>query len=246
MIDNYKCIETMDNPDWTAMESIKIEDNLETLVPTSLSSRIRHYPVYNKMGVEGSISECFVRETVFEKLHQAAKALPQGTHLVVLDGWRPYCVQQYLYEALLKELKLSPEHRGKSLDSLQLLARNIVSPAKTNPLCPSPHLTGGAVDVTLCDDLGRLLNMGTLFDENHPLSWTAAIERCEHIEQQVIANRRMLYHAMTSAGFANLPSEWWHYGYGDQIWAFYNKQPVAIYGATKPIDLVTLWKTPSQ
>ena len=29
----------------------------------------------------------------------------------------------------------------------------------------------------------------------------------------------MLYNVMTAAGFANLPSEWWHYDYGDNMWA---------------------------
>ena len=28
---------------------------------------------------------------------------------------------------------------------------------------------------------------------------------------------------MTKAGFTNLPSEWWHYDYGDRFWAYYNK-----------------------
>ena len=29
----------------------------------------------------------------------------------------------------------------------------------------------------------------------------------------------MLYNVMTAAGFTNLPSEWWHYDYGDNMWA---------------------------
>lgn len=35
-------------------------------------------------------------------------------------------------------------------------------------------------------------------------------------------NRRLLYKIMTEAGFTNLPSEWWHYDYGDRFWAYYN------------------------
>ena len=32
-------------------------------------------------------------------------------------------------------------------------------------------------------------------------------------------NRRLLYSAMIDTGFTNLPSEWWHYDYGDENWA---------------------------
>jgi D-alanyl-D-alanine dipeptidase len=28
---------------------------------------------------------------------------------------------------------------------------------------------------------------------------------------------------MIKAGFTNLPTEWWHYDYGDKFWAYYNK-----------------------
>ena len=35
----------------------------------------------------------------------------------------------------------------------------------------------------------------------------------------------MLYNAMTNAGFTNLPSEIWHYDYGNRAWAFYNNKP---------------------
>ena len=33
---------------------------------------------------------------------------------------------------------------------------------------------------------------------------------------------------MIKAGFTNLPSEIWHYDYGNRAWAYYNKKP-AIY-----------------
>lgn len=45
--------------------------------------------------------------------------------------------------------------------------------------------------------------------------------------QQARANRRLLYWAMTEAGFANYPPEWWHFDFGDQMWVQNTK------GATK-------------
>lgn len=237
----YSSITPSDNPIWDVMESVIIKENHEPLVPVSMSSKIKCYPIYYKMGVGESIPECFVRKTVFEKLLKAAASLPDEINLVVLDGWRPYGVQQYLYETFFNHLKQSPEHEGCDEASLIAMTRNIVSPARTNVDSPSPHLTGGAVDVTLCDTAGRLLDMGTVFDENNPLSWTAALEHCEDVDPKVVNNRRVLYHAMTGAGFTNLPSEWWHYDYGDQMWAYFKKQSIAIYGRTKPLELERLW-----
>lgn len=31
--------------------------------------------------------------------------------------------------------------------------------------------------------------------------------------------RRLLYHTMLAAGFINYSEEWWHYSYGDRLWA---------------------------
>lgn len=244
MFKKYEKIIPLDNPTWNIMESIVINECGEPLVPVSISSIIKTYPVYYKMGVGNAIPECFVRESLLNKLIDVANGLPKGINLVVLDGWRPYQVQQFLYETLLTYLIESPENQGADLNSLIEKTRNVVSPARYNSLCPSPHLTGGAVDVTLCDDAGRLLNMGTAFDENSPLSWTAALEsRADEITFEIINNRRMLYNAMTEVGFTNLPSEWWHYDYGDQLWAYFNNKPTAIYGVTCPLKLEQLWNS---
>ena len=45
-------------------------------------------------------------------------------------------------------------------------------------------------------------------------------------EEEIIRNRRLLYHVMTENGFTNLPSEWWHYDYGDRFWAYYNQKSI--------------------
>jgi hypothetical protein len=33
------------------------------------------------------------------------------------------------------------------------------------------------------------------------------------------ANRRRLADALTAVGFVNYPEEWWHFSYGDRLWA---------------------------
>jgi len=34
----------------------------------------------------------------------------------------------------------------------------------------------------------------------------------------------------TKFGFAQHPNEWWHFSYGDQLWAWKNKKANALYG----------------
>ena len=39
---------------------------------------------------------------------------------------------------------------------------------------------------------------------------------------------------MLKAGFVQHPNEWWHFSYGDQLWAWKNKTAFAIYGLCSP------------
>ena len=42
---------------------------------------------------------------------------------------------------------------------------------------------------------------------------------------------------MTSVGFTNLPSEWWHYDYGNANWAYYKKESPIYSGVFTEKDL---------
>ena len=83
------------------------------------------------------------------------------------------------------------------------------------------HQTGGAVDVTLADADGRELYMASGYSEFNGKNQTEAVQN---------PNRKMLNRAMTAAGFVNYPNEWWHYSYGDRMWAAYAGKRNAIYG----------------
>ena len=73
--------------------------------------------------------------------------------------------------------------------------------------------------------------MGTLFDEATPLSWSHAFESVDSskYKREIRDNRRLLINGMKSVGFTNLPTEWWHFDYGNQLWG-YHKNEEAIYG----------------
>lgn len=236
-------IPLMPEPDWPTLSRLTIAGSSERLVPMSLAPPpIRVFPAYARLGVPDAVSECFLREGVYRRLLAVARSLPQGLTLLVLDGWRPWRVQQYLFE------KLSDTIRDASpgIDEQALLerTREFVSLPSRSPDAPSPHLTGGAVDVTLCDEDGLPLDMGTLFDEAVPASHAAALETREAAKRQTQPrdNRRLLYHAMQAQGFTNLPSEWWHFDYGDQLWAHYHGHAQALYGPAELDTIENRWR----
>ncbi|MGO2131977.1 MAG: M15 family metallopeptidase [Halomonas sp.] len=232
-------IPSMPEPDWPRLSQIPIAGSQERLVPMSLAPPpIRVFPAYARMEVPGAINECYLREDVYRRLLAVARSLPEGLTLLVLDGWRPWRVQQYLFETLSEAIR----DANPDIDEPALLerTREFVSLPSRSPEAPSPHLTGGAVDATLCDADGLPLDMGTLFDEAIPASHAAALETQPH--NQARDNRRLLYHAMHAQGFTNLPSEWWHFDYGDQLWAHYRGHAQAIYGPAELDTLENRWR----
>lgn len=76
----------------------------------------------------------WVRATVADQLTRAQAALPAGYGLAVFDAWRPLGLQQALYD----DAYANPD-----------LPDGFVAPPSADPAFPPPHLTGGAVDVTL-------------------------------------------------------------------------------------------------
>lgn len=237
-------VPTQPAPRWEEVSGRPIHDNGERLVPMSLAPPpIKVFPAYAQLGVPGTVPECFVREGVYRALLAAARALPKGIGLIVLDGWRPWRVQQYLFDTLHEAI----HQRYPELDEAQLLerTREFVAVPSRDPAAPSPHLTGGAVDVTLCDADGLPLEMGTLFDEAIPASYTDHFEGLETLTPQQCKarnNRRQLYQVMREQGFTNLPSEWWHYDLGDQLWAHYGGHAEARYGPAELDTIENRWR----
>ena len=97
--------------------------------------------------------------------------------------------------------------------------------------CPPPHSTGGALDVCLSDKDGNLVKMGSMVDQMDETSTPDFYANMKN-EEAIIWNsrRNLLKETMTKFGFAQHPNEWWHFSYGDQLWAWKNKKANAIYG----------------
>jgi D-alanyl-D-alanine dipeptidase len=133
-------------------------------------------------------------ERVVARLRQRRPGLTP----LVLDALRPQRVQQQLWDAL----------DGTGLQ--MYLA---------NPARGSIHSYGMALDITLLDEHGRELDMGTGFDDMTDLSHPALEEGflvAGKLTDEQIANRRLLREAMLEAGFFGINTEWWHFDCGDR------------------------------
>ena len=188
------------------------------------------YPLLKMQNAE---SHCYVRIEMYDHLQKAAELLPDGYKFKILDAWRPFALQKELYEVYTDKIVKMFHLQECDEQQKENTIKKFVSLPIANRLVPPVHTTGGAIDLTLIDQNGKELEMGTGFDEFTDRTYVAYYEKSD--ETNIRDNRRMLYHIMTSSGFTNLPSEWWHYDYGDRFWAYYTKKP-AIYSGVFTVD----------
>ena len=144
----------------------------------------------------GDFSRCFLHRVAAEKFRRAAPALQEtrpGWKLRVFDCLRPRSLQEKLFAAV------------KGTPSQQYVA---------NPRTGSIHNYGLAVDLSLEDEHGHEVDMGTAFDDFTPLAQPAQ-ERANlaagKLSLEQVEHRLLLRKVMTQAGFIQLPIEWWHY-----------------------------------
>ena len=189
---------------------------------------IRDDARYHAMGLPGARPRNLVREGVADRLSRVAVSLPDGLSLVVWDGWRAVATQRALYDDWAAELRAA--HPDWSPHEVDLETARYVSAPSDDPRCPAPHVTGGAVDLTLADGDGAPLDMGTGFDAFVPEAGALAFE---HHPGPVRDRRRLLFWAMAAHGFTAYLEEWWHYDFGDQFWGSIGGVP-ARYGPVAP------------
>lgn len=183
---------------------------------------------YPLLHLENAESRCFVRVEVYERLLQAKAFLPNGITFRIWDAWRPFCLQKELYNKYSERI-INYFHLESQSEACQKkeIAKYVSEPVYDIMYAPV-HTTGGAVDVTLVDSDGRELDLGTEFDAFSEETCTNYFESSDN--EKVKENRRILWNAMEQAGFTNLPSEWWHFDYGDKFWAYYAQSPVLYKG----------------
>jgi len=182
-------------------------------------------PYYKRL--DGALEGVWVRRSVANKLHSVNKRLePLGVEVFVFDGFRRVECQRAIFDHF-DEVIRRENPKANEENIARLLDQYISDPRGFDAAKPETwfsHCTGAAVDLTLrLKRTGEFLFMGSLFDDPSEISHTDFFERSGAPDYasaiDARRNRRLLYFAMAAEGFANLPTEWWHFDWGDKMWA---------------------------
>lgn len=131
-------------------------------------------------------AKCLLRKRVAQALIAANNEFKEkGYRIKIFDGYRPLSVQWILWNKTTN--------------------KNYVA----NPRTGSNHNRGRAVDLTLVDQNGEQIDMGTAYDffgkrANHTYT---------NLPKNVVENRLLLKNIMLKHGFTSIRSEWWHYNF---------------------------------
>lgn len=167
---------------------------------------IRYAGVYNFVGdvIDGYEAPfAILTENAAEKLKDAAEEFrAMGLRLMIFDAYRPQrAVKHFMRWAgdesdLRMQNEFYPDYNRKTrLVDEGYIARN------------SSHTRGSALDLTLADQDGNPLEMGTGFDYFGKAAWHGAAGLTEEARE----NRALLKSVMEKHGFKPFEKEWWHY-----------------------------------
>jgi len=168
-----------------------------------------------------------VREAVFEKIGRISKVLyKQDKVLIIRSVWRSFEHQKLLRDRRAKIIKT--KYPDKSLKEINKIVSYFIASEEE-----SMHSTGGAVDALIYDlkkdsvmDFGN--NDGLKLELNktcypfHP-----------DISIQAIENRKLLMGLFEKEDMISDPKEYWHFDYGNVIWAIEKGRKYAKYGIIK-------------
>ena len=174
-----KPIPISENFSWEKVKEQKIKKSDQKLISLNMiPEKIVVRPQYFIQGIKGALPECFIREDAYDNLLKAAENLPQGYKFLVYDAWRPERVQYELFDSFKKEIKAN--NPALTEEKINQKVEEYVALPSHNSYSPSPHLTGGAVDLTIIDKKGKPLDMGTGFDETKEETHTDYFERLKN------------------------------------------------------------------
>jgi D-alanyl-D-alanine dipeptidase len=135
-------------------------------------------------------AKALLRKVAAEALFEAhQKFKEKGYRIKIYDGYRPLSVQWILWNKTTN--------------------KNYVA----NPRKGSNHNKGCAVDMTLIDENGNELNMGTEYDFFGKEAHHTFIDFPAKTKDEILKNRKTLKTIMESVGFKSISNEWWHYDF---------------------------------
>jgi len=154
---------------------------------------------FMKKNVYGCLTTAYLQKQVIVKLKKANELLQQsnpGYHILIYDAARPLSIRWVLWNTLSD---LAPIERKKYV---------------ADPKEHSIHNYGSAIDLTLADEKGQALDMGTKYDFFGELAYPKLEKQFLNngqLSSKAYQNRLLLRKTMVKAGFMPIDFEWWHF-----------------------------------
>ncbi|MFQ3679301.1 MAG: M15 family metallopeptidase [Pseudanabaenaceae cyanobacterium] len=220
---------------WDDLPTVECGEPLVPLPETVV--RWQPHP-YQVLGAPyGDCSPWQVRQGLAKRLAMAQQALAQecpGWSLRIYDAYRPLAVQTFMVDYACQQVATMQGTPWSELSAAQRAAVQAQVAqfwALPDPERAPPHSTGAAVDVTLQDATGQVVDMGGVLDEVSPRSFPDFYAgQSNPLARAYHQHRQKLCAAMHAAGFVRHPNEWWHFAWGDRLWAYVQGAPAAVYG----------------
>lgn len=236
-MERYTTLKAYKKGDW---RKIPIKESKQPLVDVPEEIVFPFYCNILKITKEAKI---YLREEVLDRVLLVQKHLKsKGFDLKVYDGWRSIELQENLFWYYMKlftvekfglkkhfcdatsaeevracYMSLSPETKKLVFEA----NRTYVSWPTSDFACPSPHITGGAVDVWLYKN-HEAENLGVPFDwMEEPAGAFYHLKfkrkRFSGNDTRICQNREVLLISMLKGGFTCYGPEIWHFNFGNQM-----------------------------
>jgi len=175
---------------------------------TTIVINLKYSGKDNFAGIDfyGNFNECYLEKNTAVKLANAQKNLKlinSNYSLIVYDATRPVNIQKMMWDSS----HLSKNDKQKYLSA----------PEQT-----SLHNYGVAIDLSIVDEKGNELDMGSKFDcfnEISSPSFENEMLKKGKLNINQINNRDLLRKVMKKAGFTGISNEWWHFNSTNKIYA---------------------------
>ena len=164
-----------------------------------------------------------IRRVVRDKVVACSQALPDGLCLMIFEAFRPRARQWELWNPVFASIRDTNPDWSEA--QVYTEATRWVSPPDG---FGSGHQAGAAIDVKLARADRSELDFGGPMkglSGNAPTDWP--------VSPEIRKNRDTLVAALQAVGMINYPDEWWHFSYGDRLWAEVTNQTEAFFA---PID----------
>jgi D-alanyl-D-alanine dipeptidase len=135
----------------------------------------------------------YITDEKLQKANQELQKLRPGWKFKIYDALRPHSCQ----------IKLWNKVKGTDQQGYVM-----------NPQYGSIHSFGFALDITLVDEKGQEVDMGTPVDSFKDLSQPRYEQKylaTGELTEAQYRNRQVLRQSMVKAGFQTISNEWWHF-----------------------------------